>query len=173
MTDKAEAAVRIYTGVEKRILAGDLKALKEAAGSPEQVNLLVEVYNCALPPNTPLTEDQQRFRNALISVRDEINKQNKADTVSEVEALPPALPHTRLVLERMREDRTASQLNSAAERSAFLDEIEEVEQLRLALAYYQQTDVEIPNHALRSVVDRLVDVEEPETDSHRDRGPIH
>ena len=165
------------------------------------MNLLVKVYNCALPPDTPLTEDQQRFRNALISVRDEINKKNKADTVSEVEASPPTLPYTRLVLERMQEDRTASPLNSTAERRAFLDEIEdnlsdedlnvlhdgkadvlasilggqlqEAEQLRLALAYYQQTDAEIPNHALRSVVDRLVDVEEPETHTHRDRGPTH
>jgi len=201
MTDKAEAAVRIYTGVEKRVLSGDLKALKEAAGSPERVNLVVQVYNCALPPGTPLTEDQQRFRNALVSVRDELNKQNKADNVSELEALPPTLPYTRLVLKRMREDRTASPIKSTAEREAFLDEIEdalsddgltalrdgksdvlapilsgqleEAEQLRLALAYYQQTDVEIPNHALRSVVDRLVDVEEPETHTHKDRGSIH
>ena len=201
MTDKAEAAVRIYTGVEERVLAGDLKVLKEAAGSPERVNLVVQVYNCALPPDTPLTEDQQRFRNALISVRDEINKQNKADTVSEVEASSPALPYTRLVLERMREDRTAPPLNGPAERRAFLDEIEdtlsdddltalrdgastvlapilgdqmeEADQLRLTLAYYQQTDAEIPNHALRSVVDRLADVEEPETHTHRDRGLIH
>ncbi|KNG91767.1 hypothetical protein, partial [Pseudaestuariivita atlantica] len=201
ITDKAEAAVRIYTGVEKRVLAGDLKVLKEAAGSPERVNLVVQVYNCALPPDVPLTEDQQRFRNALISVRDEINKQNKADTVTEVEALPPALPYTRLVLERTREDRTTPPLNSTAETEAFLDEIEdalsdedlialrdgnsdvlapilgrqleEAEQLRLALAYYQQTDAEIPNHALRSVADRLVDVEEPETHTHKDRGPIH
>ena len=95
----------------------------------------------------------------------------------------------------------APPLNSTAEREAFLDEIEdtlsdedlaalrdgnsgvlasvldgqleEAEQLRLALAYYQQTDTEIPNYALRSVVDRLVDVEEPETHTHRDRGPIH
>ena len=101
----------------------------------------------------------------------------------------------------MREDRTGSPLNSTSEREAFRDEIEdalsdddltalrhgnsdvlapilggqleEVEQLRLALAYFQQTDVEIPNHALRSVADRLVDVEEPETHTHRDRGPMH
>ena len=115
--------------------------------------------------------------------------------------MPPALPYTRLILERMREDRTAPPLNGTAEREAFLEEIEgtlsdddltalrdgnstvlapilggqleEDEQLRLALAYYQQTDVEIPNHALRSVVDRLVDVEDPETHTHKDRGPIH
>jgi hypothetical protein len=201
MTDKAEAAVRIYTGVEKRVLAGDLKVLKETAGSPERVNLVVQVYNCALPPDTPLTKDQQRFRNALISVRDEINKQNKANTVSEVEALPPALPYTRLVLERMCEDRMAPPLNSTAEQTAFLGEIEdalsdddlaalrdgnstvlapilgghleEAEQLRLAFAYYQQTDAEIPNHALRSVVDRLVDVEDTETHAHRDSGLTH
>ncbi|MEL6683445.1 MAG: hypothetical protein AAFQ09_12515, partial [Pseudomonadota bacterium] len=50
---------------------------------------------------------------------------------------------------------------------------EEVEQLRLALAYYQKTDTEIPNHALRSVAGRLVDVEEPDTHTHRDGGLTH
>ena len=201
MTDKAEAAVRIYAGVEKRVLDGDLKALKEAAGSPEKVNLLVEVYNCALPPDAPLTEDQQRFRNALVSVRDKLNKQNKADAVSEVEARPPALPLVRQVLEKLAEDRHATPFATQAGRAAFQEEmeqslsdedlialrdgnvevlspivggqLEEVEQLRLALAYYQQTDVEIPNHALRSVAERLVDVEEPETHTHRDGGLAH
>ena len=52
-------------------------------------------------------------------------------------------------------------------------QLEEVEQLRLALTYYQQTDVEVPNDALRSVVERLVDVEEAETHTHRDGGLIH
>ena len=201
MIDKAEAAVRIYTGVEKRVLDGDLKVLKEAAGSPEKVNLLVEVYNCALPPDAPLTEDQQRFRNALVLVRDELNKQNKADAVSEVEAQPLALPHVRQALEKFAEDCYATPFAIQADCAAFQEEmeqslsdedlialrdgnvevlssilgaqLEEVEQLRLALTYYQQTDVEIPNHALRSVVDRLVDVEEPETLTHRDGGLIH
>ena len=190
MTDKAEAAIQTYTRLEERVRVGDLKLVKDAVGSDEKLSGIADVFYNAFPDGTPLTDDQARFQSALHSVLPDDD---------ETEAT--ALPYTQLVLERMREDRTASPLNSIAERRAFLDEIEdalsdedlialragnsdvlapilggqleEAEQLRLALAYYQQTDMEIPNHALRSVADRLVDVEEPETHSHRDRGPIH
>lgn len=190
MTDKAEAAIQTYTRLEERVRVGDLKLVKDAVGSDEKLSGIADVFYNAFPDGTPLTDEQARFQSALHSVLPDDN---------ETEAT--ALPYTQLVLERMREDCTASPLNSIAERSAFVDEIEdalsdedltalrdgnsvvlapvlggqleEVEQLRLALAYYQQTDTEIPSHALRSVVDRLVDVEEPETHTHRDRGLIH
>ena len=134
-------------------------------------------------------------------MRDELNKQHKSDAVSEVETRHPALPHVRQVLEKLAEDRHATLFATRADRAAFQDEIEqnlsdedlialrdgnvevlspilgarleEVEQFRLALTYYQQTDVEIPNYALRSVADRLVDVEEPESHTHRDGGLTH
>ncbi len=110
-------------------------------------------------------------------------------------------PHVRQVLEKRAEDGHGTPFATQADRAAFQEEIEqslsdedlialrdgnakvlspilggqleEVEQLRLALTYYQQTDVEVPNDALRSVVERLVDVEEAETHTHRDGGLIH
>jgi hypothetical protein len=203
MGKDTNAALKAYDNIETRLLEGDLTLLRDAAGSEIKVGQIVEVFNRILPPEMSITEDQQRFERALVATLDAMDAgriSNRKELI-EVAVEPRALPHIRQALEKLVEDRLAHPFETQAERTAFRAEIEsslpdthldalregnaevlapifgdyldQKDQLTLALAYYQHADVEIPNEVMRSVVDRLTDVEENETHTHRDAGLTH
>lgn len=196
-------ALKAYNQIETRMLDGDLSLLKDAAGSQTKMARIAEIYDRVLPPETPLTDEQKRFERALDTTLDAMAERQttKQKDTARVEIETHPLPHVRQALQQMTEDRMGIPFATEAERTAFRSEIEsslpddqvdalrdgnvevlapilgdwldEADQHRLALSYYTHADVEVSNEVLRGVIDRLADLENNETHTHQERGPIH
>lgn len=203
MGKDTNAALKAFDKIEQQIRDGDLSLLKDAAGSELKMDRIADIYDRVMPLGTVLSEDLQRFERALDTTMDATaqGRATKQKDPARVTVDTHPLPHVRQALEKLAEDLMASPFETQTERTAFRSEIEsslpdahldalregntevlapilgdwldEEDQLRLALAYYQHADVEVPNDVLRPVVDRLVDVEEAETHTHRDGGLTH
>lgn len=203
MGKETNAALEAYEKLEARVVNGDLAVLKDAAGSPHQIEKIAEIYDRVVPQGAELSEDQSRFERALDSMIDVLadNKSSKRKAPVRIAIESRALPRIQEVLAHVATDRTNPPLASQEERIAFKAEIEgalnenelialrqgdesvlvdilgdhlsEQEQLLLALAYYDHADIEVGSDVRVGLIERLTDIEYGETHTHKDRGPIH
>jgi hypothetical protein len=201
---EVNGALKIYDKMEQQILDGDLTLLKEAAGSDLRMAKLVEMYNHLLPPNVPLTQDQQRFRNAAQRTIDGMENgtigERPDPTPVAIDVRP--LPHVRKALDHTAKDRINPPFETETQRTAFRTEIEsslsdqqlnalrggdagvlanvtggpleDEEQLRLAIAYFQNADIEVPREVLLNTIEQLAELESKQIHkSGPDTGTTH
>lgn len=200
---ETNAALEAYVRLENRIAKGDLGVLKDAAGSPHRIDRIVEIYDRVLPEGTPMTEEQARFDRALDQMLDAMASGTVSERKDPVRiALEArALPHIQKALAHLAEDRINPPFSSREERLALRAEIEgslsedqlaalkqgdetvladilgdrlsETEQLRLALAGFDQGGIEPDDGVRLDIITRLTDAEYDQTHAHKDVGPVH
>ncbi|MGB3247228.1 MAG: MobV family relaxase [Sulfitobacter sp.] len=204
MADKGKetnAALEAYQRLEARVVNGDLGVLKDAAGSPHQIDKIAEMYDRVLPQGAYLTEDQSRFERALDSMIDTMGDGKKRKDPVRIALETRTLPHVQNVLAHVAKDRINPPFNSREECMAFRAEIEgclsegelaalkqgdenvladilgdhlpEQEQMLLALAYYNHAEIEVDSDVRIGLIERLADLEHGQKHTDRDRGPIH
>lgn len=199
---EANAALEAYGELETKIFNGDLGVLKDAAGSPDRIDRIVEIYDRVVPEGTAMTEEQARFDRALDMTLNAMadGKVTKRKDPVRIAIEARALPYVQKALAHLEQDRINPPFSSRDERLAFRAEIEGVlsddqlvalkkgdesvldgilgddlsqqQQCRLALAYFDHGDVDVDAGIRLGIIERLSDIE-TQGHVHGDRGPRH
>ena len=198
---EANAALEAYADLETKILNGDLGVLKDAAGSPERIDRIVEIFDRVVPEGTAMSEEQARFDRALDLTLDAMadGKVAKRKDPVRIAIEARALPHVQKALAHLAQDQINLSFTSRDEQLAFRAEIEgslsedqlaalkrgdetvlqdvlgdhlsQQQQLSLALAYFDHGDVDVDAGVRRGIIERLVDAEYGQ--KHQDSGFRH
>lgn len=187
---EANAALEAYADLEGKILDGDLGVLKDAAGSPARIDMIVDIYDRVIPDGTAMTEEQARFDRALDLTLDAMadGKVAKRKDPVRIAIEARALPYVQKALAHLAQDRVNPPFTSRDDRLAFQAEIEgalsdeqlvalrqgdetvledvlgdhlsQQQQLSLALAYFDHADVDVGAGIRRGMIERLFDAED-------------
>ena len=187
MGKDANKALEAYGKWEEQVEAGDLRVLKEAAGSRVHIERIADICDRVFPEPDRMTEDQARFDRALDTMLDAPEEALKRKDSTRVAIAPRSLPLVEKALARFSVDQISEPFSTSAEQMRFRAEIEtsldkdelialkqgheevlthilddplsEEDQLRLALAYYNTDINDIDGDVRRDVISRLTDIE--------------
>lgn len=187
MAKDVNKALTTYEKWEAQVEAGDLRVLKEGAGSRVHIERIADICDRVFPGPNRMTEGQARFDRALHTMLDATEENLKRKDSTRVAIAKRSLPLVEKALAHFSADRTDDPFSTSAEQMRFRAEIEtslgkdelnalkqgreevlthilddplsEEDQLRMALAYYN-ADIDNIDRAVRlDVIERLTEIE--------------
>ena len=125
---ETNAALENLAEIEKRIEAGDLDVLRDAAGSPAKMERVEDAFFRLFPEGAELNGAQARFRTSLDAVFDlqaeAATRTSREDDSDRIPTVPRNLPHFDAALARIQRDPDAHPYPRRDEDRALRAEIE-------------------------------------------------